>query len=69
VRGRGTDRAHIGTTLRDPYINYAKMAEGYGMASEGPISDPTQLAAAYRRGIASVKRGEPYLIDVITQPR
>jgi hypothetical protein len=45
------------------------MAEGYGMASEGPISDPTQLAAAYRRGIASVKRGEPYLIDVITQPR
>jgi len=69
VRGRGTDRGHIGTTLRDPYINYAKMAEGYGMAGEGPISDPTHLAAAYRRGIASVKRGEPYLIDVITQPR
>jgi thiamine pyrophosphate-dependent acetolactate synthase large subunit-like protein len=69
VRGRGTDRGHIGTTLREPYINYAKMAEGYGMASEGPISDPTQLAGAYRRGINSVKRGEPYLIDVITQPR
>ncbi len=69
VRGRGTDRAHIGTTLRDPYINYAKMAEGYGMASEGPISDPRELSAALARGVASVKRGEPYMIDVLTQPR
>jgi thiamine pyrophosphate-dependent acetolactate synthase large subunit-like protein len=69
VRGRGTDRAHIGTTLRDPYINYAKMAETYGMASEGPIDDPNLLRAALERGIASVKRGEPYLIDVLTQPR
>ncbi len=69
VRGRGTDRAHIGTTLRDPFIDYAKMASAYGMASEGPISDPRELAAALARGIASVKRGEPYLIDVLTQPR
>jgi thiamine pyrophosphate-dependent acetolactate synthase large subunit-like protein len=69
VRGRGTDRGHIGTSLRDPYIDYAKMAAGYGMASEGPISDPKLLAAAFKRGVDSVKRGEPYLIDVITQPR
>ena len=40
VRGRGTDRGHIGTTLRDPFIDYAKMAAGYGMAGEGPITDP-----------------------------
>src|SRR5262249_37804602 len=69
VRGRGTDRGHIGTSLRDPYIDYAKMAAGYGMASEGPISDPKLLAAAFKRGVDSVKRGNPYLIDVITQPR
>ena len=69
VRGRGTDRAHIGTTLRDPYIDYAKLAQGYGMASEGPIDDPSRLSAALARGVASVKRGEPYLIDVLTQPR
>ena len=69
VRGRGTDRSHIGTTLRDPFINYAKMAEAYGMESEGPISDPTKLVAAYERGIAAVKDGRPYLIDVLTQPR
>ena len=69
VRGRGPERATIGNVLRDPYIDYAKMAAGYGMAGEGPISDPTKLQAALRRGIASVKRGEPYMIDVITQPR
>ncbi|HEX6996897.1 MAG TPA: thiamine pyrophosphate-binding protein [Gammaproteobacteria bacterium] len=69
VRGRGTDRAHIGTTLRDPFIDYAKLAQGYGMASEGPISDPRALRPALERGLAAVKRGEPYLIDVLTQPR
>jgi acetolactate synthase-1/2/3 large subunit len=69
VRGRGTERAHIGTTLRDPNIDYKKMAEAYGMAGEGPITDPTQLAGAFRRGVNSVKRGEPYMIDVVTQPR
>ena len=69
VRGRGTDRGHIGTTLREPFINYAKMAEGYGMAAEGPISDPSKLQAALKRGVESAKRGEPYMIDVLTQPR
>ncbi len=69
VRGRGTDRAHIGTTFRDPYIDFAKIAEGYGMKSEGPISDPEQMVAALKRGVDTVRNGEPYLIDVLTQPR
>ncbi len=69
VRGRGEDRAEIGNTLRDPYIDYTKMAAGYGMAGEGPITDPTKLAAALKRGVSAAKRGEPYMIDVITQPR
>jgi acetolactate synthase I/II/III large subunit len=69
VRGRGGDRGHIGTTLRDPFIDYRMMAAGYGMAGEGPIADPARLGPALKRGLASVKRGQPYLIDVITQPR
>jgi acetolactate synthase I/II/III large subunit len=69
VRGRGGERSYIGSVLRDPFINYAKMAETYGMAGEGPITDPAKLQAALKRGVASVKRGEPYMIDVITQPR
>jgi len=69
VRGRGTERGHIGTSLRDPFIDYRMMAAAYGMAGEGPITDPVKLAPALKRGLASVKRGQPYLIDVITQPR
>ena len=69
VRGRGTERGHIGTSLRDPFIDYRMMAAAYGMAGEGPITDPIKLAPALKRGLASVKRGQPYLIDVITQPR
>jgi hypothetical protein len=69
VRGRGNDRSYIGSTLRDPFLDYARMAGGYGMAAEGPITDPAKLSAALKRGLVSAKRGEPYLIDVITQPR
>jgi acetolactate synthase-1/2/3 large subunit len=69
VRNRGTDRMHIGTSLIDPPIDYAKMAQAYGMYAEGPVTDPKELAGAYRRAIEHVKRGEPALVDVITQPR
>jgi thiamine pyrophosphate-dependent acetolactate synthase large subunit-like protein len=69
VRGRGTDRGHIGSVLRDPPIDYVKMAAAYGMDGIGPISDPKQLAAAFKRGVDSVKKGQPFMIDVITQPR
>lgn len=69
VRGRGGDRAHIGTTFRDPYISYARLGEAYGVESEGPIDDPEKLFAALERGIDAVKQGRPYLIDVLTQPR
>ena len=40
-----------------------------GVRAEGPVSDPRDLAAAIQRGIEVVKKGEPYLIDVITQGR
>lgn len=66
---RGLDRAHIGTTLREPFIDYAKIAEGMGVAGIGPISDPKDLGPAIRRGIEIVKRGEPALIDVVAQGR
>jgi thiamine pyrophosphate-dependent acetolactate synthase large subunit-like protein len=69
IRNRGADKAHVGTTLRDPNIDYALMAKAYGMYSEGPISDPKDLTPALRRGIDRVKKGEPVMLDVITQPR
>ncbi len=66
---RGVTRAHIGTTLEDPNINYAQLARSMGVHSEGPIEDPKELGPAVRRAIDVVKRGEPALVDVVTQPR
>ena len=66
---RGVDRARIGTTIDDPGIDYAKLAQGLGLYAEGPISDPKDLAPAIRRSLDVVKRGEPALVDVHTQPR
>ena len=66
---RGINRASIGTRIDDPPIDYAKLAQSMGMLGIGPIENPQDLAAAIRRGIEVVKRGEPALIDVVTQPR
>ena len=66
---RGIDRANIGTALTDPDIDYATMAKAYGMFSVGPIGNPKDLGPALRRAIDVVKRGEPALVDVLTQPR
>ncbi len=66
---RGLGRSYIGTTLREPFIDYAKMAQTYGLYGDGPISDPKDLGPAIKRALEVVKRGEPAVIDVITQPR
>ena len=65
-RMRGIETAHIGTTLRQPFIDYATVAKGMGVYSEGPIADPKDLGPALRRAVAVVKRGEPALLDVLT---
>ncbi len=66
---RGIDRSDIGTALINPNIDYASIAKGYGLYAEGPIADPKDLAPAIKRGIERVKKGEPALLDVVTQAR
>jgi acetolactate synthase I/II/III large subunit len=66
---RGIDRAWIGTALTNPNINYAMLAKAYGVYSEGPITNPNELGPALARALQVVKRGEPALVDVVTQPR
>jgi acetolactate synthase I/II/III large subunit len=68
-RQRDVSTAHIGTTIWDPYVQYAKLAEALGNVGIGPITDPKDLAPAIRRGIEAVKMGEAVVIDVVCQPR
>jgi len=66
---RDVSRVDIGNAITNPNIDYATMAKAYGMFSVGPIENPTDLGPALKRAIDVVKRGEPALVDVVSQPR
>ena len=66
---RSPEKSDIGTALKGPNIDYASMAKGFGLYSEGPIENPNDLGPAIKRAIERVKKGEPVLLDVVTQPR
>jgi acetolactate synthase I/II/III large subunit len=67
--GRGVERMDIGTTIKDPNIDYATVARGMGAHGEGPITDPKDLAPALAHAVAVVKSGAPAVVDVVTDPR
>jgi acetolactate synthase I/II/III large subunit len=67
--GRGITTADIGTTIKDPFVDYATIARGFGVHGEGPINDPSDLAPALRRAITMVKSGQPALVDVVMDQR
>ena len=66
---RRPDQALIGNEIDNPAVDYAKLAQAYGVWAEGPISDPKLLNAALKRALAVVKTGRPALVDVVCQPR
>jgi len=45
-RNRGVDRGTMGSTLTDPNIDFAKLAQGLGVYADGPITDPKDLGPA-----------------------
>ena len=66
---RGFEQCGIGTTITDPNIDYAKMAQSMGVEAYGPVTNPADLGPAIKHGVEVVKSGRPYLIDVVTQGR
>ena len=69
ARNRGVDRGMIGSEITAPNVDYAQLARSMGIFAEGPITNPNDLGPALQRAIAVVKRGEPALVDVVTQVR
>jgi len=69
ARNRGIDRGEVGSRLSEPNIDYARLAQSMGIYAEGPITNANDLAPALSRAIAVVKKGEPALVDVVTQVR
>ena len=69
ARNRGVvARRHRQRRSTDPNIDYAKMAKAWACTAR-PIDNPNDLGPALKRALEVVKRGEPALVDVVTQPR
>jgi thiamine pyrophosphate-dependent acetolactate synthase large subunit-like protein len=69
-RNRPVENAPIGTHVDDPEIDFAKMAQSFGVSAEGPVRNPADLRPALERGVKYVREKQlPYLVDVIAEPR
>jgi acetolactate synthase I/II/III large subunit len=66
---RDVSRVGIGNDLTDPNIDYASLAKAYGMVGIGPIERAADLGPALKKALDVVRRGEPALVDVVSQPR
>jgi acetolactate synthase-1/2/3 large subunit len=69
-RKRPVENAGIGTHVDDPAVDFAKIAEGFGVHAEGPIANPADVRPAIERALKFVKEKKlPALVDVIAEPR
>jgi acetolactate synthase-1/2/3 large subunit len=67
-RNRDVSRCHFGNVFDKPFISYAQLAKSMGWYAEGPIENPRDLGPAIKRALAVVEKGEPALLDTVTQP-
>ncbi len=69
VANNGKDFGPIGTRIENPDVDYAQLAKSMGWYAEGPINDPKDLGPALKRAVEVVKKGQPALLNTLTQPR
>ena len=50
-------------------VDFARLAQSFGVWGEGPISDPDLLGPSLERALKVVKGGAPALVDVVCQLR
>ncbi|MEX0805943.1 MAG: thiamine pyrophosphate-binding protein [Candidatus Binatia bacterium] len=69
-RNRPVENKTIGFRIEPPQVNFAKIAQGFGIYAEGPVENPKELREALERAVTTVREKRlPALVDVITQPR
>jgi len=66
---RDAKTAKVGTMIYEPEVDFAKLAQSFGVWGEGPISDPGKVGPAIERALKVVKGGAPALVDVVCQLR
>lgn len=70
VRERPRERAGIGTRIDDPPVNFAQLAQAYGLYGEGPIEHADAIRPALERALRVVQdEGRLALVDIVMQAR
>ncbi len=68
ARGRPPENKLIGMQMENPSVDFAALARSFGVAGEGPITEPDQIRPAIERAIKLIKNERrPALVDVIIQ--
>lgn len=65
-RARSAATAHIGQTTRQPDVDLATVARGFGATAFGPIDDPEALAPTLAEAAEVVRNGGIAVVEVIT---
>jgi len=65
-RKRPKENAWIGQQMKDPIINFAEVARGFGAWAEGPAETPEQLQELLRQAVVEVQKGKVAVVDVTT---
>lgn len=68
-RGRNPANAWVGQQLDNPAPDLAGLARAQGIAASGPVADRAALTTAIAQGVAALRAGQPYLIDVLIEAR
>jgi acetolactate synthase-1/2/3 large subunit len=65
-RNRPKENAWIGQAMRDPIIDFAEVARGFGAWAKGPVGSADEFAEVLQEAVAEVEKGNVAVIDVTT---
>jgi thiamine pyrophosphate-dependent acetolactate synthase large subunit-like protein len=67
-RSRPTENKWIGQRIEDPRPDLAGLARAQGVEAIGPVENWDGLVEALAKGVAAVRGGAPFVVDVSIQP-
>ncbi len=69
-RNRPVENAGIGTHVSEPVVDFAKVAQGFGVHAEGAIQRTGDIRPAIERAMKYVREKKlPALVDIVSEPR
>lgn len=70
ARGRTTATANVGIHIDNPPVNFAGLAQNFGIYGDGPIEKPEDVRPALKKAVRHIKEHNACaLVDIVTQAR